>query len=86
MTEDAVWNDRVGLYCLSLVLSRGDSTIRDAGVPAYLRFQCTAARLAGRDGVADALDKAADTYAQGDHGFAYAILLTAIGPPATPET
>ena len=86
MTEDAVWNDRVALYCLSLLLSRGDASILDSQVPGYLRFQGTAARIAGRDEVADALDKAADTYAQGDHGLAYAMLLEAIVPPEAPET
>ena len=85
MTADAVWNDRVALYCLGLMLSRGDSAVSDAEVPGYLRFQCTAARLAGRDEVADALDKAADTYEQGRHGFAYAILLKVTVPPETPE-
>jgi hypothetical protein len=86
MTEDAVWNDRVALYCLSLLLGRGDASIPDTRVPGYLRFQCTAARIAGRDEVADALDEAADTYAQGAHGLAYAILLKAMAPPETPET
>jgi len=86
MTEDAVWNDRVALYCLSLMVNRGDPTIPDADVPGYLRFQGTAARLAGRSEVADALDRAAETYVQGDHGFAYAILLKALVPPTTPET
>jgi hypothetical protein len=86
MTEDAVWNDRVALYCLSLLLSRGDASISDTQVPGYLRLQCTAARIAGRDEVADALDEAADTYAQGAHGLAYAILLKAIAPPGRPET
>ena len=34
---------------------------------------------------ADALAKTADAYAQGHHGFAYAVLLNAIMPPETPE-
>jgi hypothetical protein len=82
---DAVWNDGVALYCLSLVLSRGDSTVPDADVPGYLRFQCGAARQVGLGDVADALATAADAYAQGRHGFAYAFLLNAIMPPETPE-
>jgi hypothetical protein len=81
---DAVWNDRVALYCLNLVLRRGDSTI-PADVPGYLRSQCNAARLSGRDELADALDQAADTYAQGDRGVAYAILLGAMVPPAAAQ-
>jgi len=85
MTADAVWNDRVALYCLSLMLSRGDSTILDADVPGYLRFQCKAARLAGLGDVSDALATAADAYAQGHHGFAYSILLNAVGPLEMPE-
>jgi hypothetical protein len=82
---DAVWNDRVALYCLSLILSRGDPTVPDADVPGYLRFQCRAARLAGIGDVADALVTAADAYAQGHPSFAYAILLNAIVPPETSE-
>lgn len=82
---DAVWNDRVALYCLSLVLSRGDSTIPDADVPGYLRFQAQAARQAGLGDVADALATAADAYAQGHHTSAYATLLDAIVPPETSE-
>ncbi len=81
---DAVWNDRVALYCLSLILGRGDSTVLDADVPGYLRFQMQAAREAGLGDIANALGKAADVYAQGHHGFAYAILLDAIMPPETP--
>jgi hypothetical protein len=81
---DAVWNDRVALYCLSLILSRGDSTVTDADVPGYLRFQVQAARQAGLGDLADALTTTADAYAQGHHGFAYAILLNAI-VPETPE-
>ena len=83
---DAVWNDRVALYCLSLILSRGDSTVTDADVPGYLRFQVQAARQAGLGDIADALDKAADAYEQGHHALAYASLLDAIVPPETPET
>jgi hypothetical protein len=82
---DAVWNDRVALYCLSLILSRGDSTVTDADVPGYLRFQVRAARQAGLGDIADALVTTADAYAQGHHAFAYAILLNAILPPETPE-
>jgi len=85
MTGDAVWNDRVALYCLSLMLSRGDSTILDAYVPGYLRFQTEAARQAGKGDIADALATAADAYAQGHHGLAYSILLNAITPPEAPE-
>jgi hypothetical protein len=44
-----------------------------------------AARQAGLGDVADALDKAADAYAQGYHGVAYAILLGAIVPPEASE-
>jgi len=82
---DAVWNDRVALYCLSLILSRGDPTVADADVPGYLRFQVQAARQAGLGGIADALATAADAYAQGHHGTAYAVLLNAIELPETPE-
>ena len=85
MTANAVWNDRVALYCLSLMLSRGDSTILDADVPRYLRFQTQAARQAGLGDVADALATASDAYAQGHHGLAYSILLNAVGPLEPPE-
>jgi len=78
---DAVWNDRVALYCLSLVLSRGDSTVADADVPGYLRFQVQAVRRAGLSDIAAALATAADAYAQGHRSFAYSILLSAIVPP-----
>ena len=54
---DADWNDRVGFYCLSLILMRGDQTIPDAKVPGYLRFQVRAAQQAGLGDIADALDK-----------------------------
>jgi hypothetical protein len=67
------------------MLTHGDQSIPVAEVPGYLRFQCTAALFAGLADIADALDKAADAYEQGHHGFAYAILLKAIVPPATPE-
>jgi len=62
-------------------LSRGDSTVTDANVPGYLRFQMQAARQAGLNGVADALARAADAYAQGLHGLGYSILLDATVPP-----
>jgi len=84
-TSNAVWNDRIALYCLCLILSRGDATVPDTHVPGYLRFQVQAARLAGQGDIADALATAADAYAQGHHGLAYSILLSAIGPLATPE-
>ena len=83
---DAVWNDRVGFYCLSLILMRGDQTVPDAKVPGYLRFQVQAARQAGLGDLADVLATAADLYAQGHHGFAYALLLNAIVPPEASET
>jgi hypothetical protein len=82
---DAIWNDRVALYCLSLILSRGDPTVLDADVPGYLRFQMQAARKAGLGDIADALAKAADAYTQGHHGFAYAILLSAVMPQEIPK-
>ena len=86
MTEDAVWTDRVGLYCLSLILMRGDQTVPAAHVPGYLRFQIEAALQAGLSDIADALDKSALAYEQGHHDLAYSILLNAIVPPETPET
>jgi len=81
----AVWNDRVALYCLSLILSRGDPTVADADAPDYLRVQVQAAWQAGLGDIADALATAADAYAQGHHGAAYALLLNAIELPETPE-
>jgi len=81
----AVWNDRVALYCLSLILSRGDPTVADADVPGYLRFQVQAASQAGLGDVADALATAADAYARGDHVAAYAVLINAIVPAETSE-
>src|SRR5262245_30304422 len=86
MTADAAWNDRVALYCLSLILMRGDQTILDPDVPGYLRFQVDAARQAGVSDIADALDQSADAYEQGHHSLAYSILLDAIVPPEAPET
>jgi len=82
---DAVWNDRVALYCLSLILSRGDPAVPDSDVPGYLRFQCNVLRQAGLGDIADALATTADAYTQGHHGFAYAVLLNAIVPPEKPE-
>ena len=82
---DAAWNDRVALYCLSLILSRGDAAVPDADVPGYLRFQVQAAQQAGLGDIADALTTTADAYAQGYHGFAYAILLDAVTPPEIPK-
>jgi len=86
MTADAVWNDRVGFYCLNLILGRGDPAVPDAKVPGYLRFQIQAAQQAGLSDLATALDKSADAYEQGHHGIAYSILLNTIVPPETSET
>jgi len=83
---DADWNDRVGFYCLSLILMRGDQTIPDAKVPGYLRFQVRTAQQAGLGDIADALDKSAPAYEQGHHSHGYSILINAIVPPAASET
>src|SRR5262249_29163361 len=41
-TADAVWNDRAALYCLHLVLSRGDANIPSADMAGFLRSQSDA--------------------------------------------
>ncbi len=83
---DAIWNDRVGLYCLSLILARGDQAVPDAKVPGYLRFQMLAAQQAGLGDIVDALDKSALAYEQRHYGLSYSVLLNAIAPPETSET
>ena len=83
---DADWNDRVGFYCLSLILCVVTKPSQTPKYPAICVSKCEL--RSKRDWVtfADALDKSALAYEQGHHSHGYSILINAIVPPAASET